>query len=75
MWVCVTVWFFSSNVTGVSLLGTAHSRKFGPRLKKNIFISVSGIYFVNELKHENSPPQAEFFLGSEIPTYIFVKEI
>ena len=51
---------FSSNVTGISLLGTARSRKFGPRIFL-ISVSVSGIYFVNELKHENSPPQAEFF--------------
>ena len=47
-------------VSGVSLLGTARSRNFDPRIFL-ISVSVSGIYFVNELKHENSPPQAEFF--------------
>ena len=37
------------------------SEKVARRRRKICRISVSEIYFVKELKHENSPPQAEIF--------------
>ena len=46
------------------------------RRRRNFFrISASGIHFVKENTHENSPPQANFFSGFEVLKYIFVKGI
>ena len=45
------------------------------RRRKILGIRSPSFVFVKQIKHENSPPQADFFLEFEVSKYIFVKEI